>query len=324
MKKENEMTTSDTYIEIEDDNKELVEDFNRAFTTKVGTEYRRSLSHKFKDQYPYCLHQIYHPDTWFVDLVKFDDYWYVFFVEANTRYLIVVQGNSNFIIENAVEINANKRVPSNIFLEAFQQFQSMINKPIYKLIGDSEKAFWSQAMMDYYRKNNILTKIINVSQEGHIGMAILDRLVRTIRSAANNLYPQNEGKISPTEMIKVVVIYNTSAHSTFTRMKLGKLTPTDLHNSRDLENSFRQALVKDKERILAMKNFIIKPGTEIVVRDEMKMTQRGLKKTKTPMIIPGKWEVVAYIPNHGYTIKNNEGEILTNIQRRNLRPIHHY
>ena len=306
-------------IEIEDDDVDLATAFDKAYKTKAGVEYKVSESHKFKDQGKYCLHQVYHPGTWLMDLVKFGDYWYVFFVEANTRYLIVVQGNSDFLTPDANVININRRVPSDVFLEAFERFDSMNHhRRIFMVIGDSEKAFWSETMIQYYERNNIRTKRINVSQDGHIGMSLLDRLVRTMRVICDNLY-LSKVSVTPKEMIRAVVVYNNSAHHTFTKMGLTGRTPAELHKNGALEQAFRQALLEDNLKIRELKSYEIPPGTEVVVRDEMAKPRR-LKKTA--MVLNGKWYVEEYIPNEGYRIKNSEGEIIEKVCRRNLRPIY--
>ena len=259
---------------MEDDMDELATGFNNAFATKAGVNFRRSQTHKFTDQSKYCLHQIYHTGTWLVDLVKFGDYWYVFFVEANTRYLIVVQGNSDYLTPDANVVNIHRRVPTDVFLEAFERFDSMNHhRRIYMLIGDSEKAFWTPTMLTHYESNLIRTKRINVSHDGHIGMALLDRLVRTVRGICDNLYP-DKVSITPREMIKAVVVYNNTAHHTFEKMGLANRCPSDLHRTPELEAAFKRALLADNLRIIKQKDYVIKPGTEVVVRDEMAKPRR--------------------------------------------------
>ena len=79
-------------------------------------------------QQEYQLRQIFPPNTWLIDLVCFKDkqlqqkFWYVFFVEANTRYLIAIPANGNYIAESWQE--TTPRINEDLFLEHFQEFES--------------------------------------------------------------------------------------------------------------------------------------------------------------------------------------------------------
>ena len=309
------MTTS--YIQIEDDTQKLYDAFDKAYKTKIGEETRASKSHKFVSQHKFMRHQVFTPGSWLVDLVKFGDYWYVFFVEANTRYLIVIQGNSDFLTPTAVEVNTNKRVASDIFLEVFKRFEEMNGKPVTNLIGDSEKAFWSKRMMEYYKEKNIETEIINVSREGHIRMSILDRIVRTMRDICYNIgYEKN---VDPSKMIQAVVVYNDTTHKTFRKMLNKDLTPTQLHENGGYEKEFILALQLDNIRISSQKGFNIRVGTKVVVYDE----HAPLEKRKRSKVLEGDYVVERFNLDGTYTLKNKiDDSILLSVPRRNLRAIY--
>ena len=305
------------YILIEDDPPPLYNVFDKAYKTKIATEFRRSKSHKFVSQHKYMLHQIYPRGTWFVDLVKFGDYWYVFFVEANTRYLIVIQGNSDFLNTDSVLVNTNKRVPTDIFLEVFQRFEEMNEKKVLLLIGDSEKAFWSKSMREYYNKRNIGIKIINVNEDGHIGMAILDRLVRTIRDICYNMkFTQS---VTPKEIIEAVVVYNNTIHHTFKNIVGEDWTPLMVHENEEYEDKFIDGLFNDNIRISSQGAFLIRNGTKVVVFNEMETKKRKIRSK----ILDGEFVVEKHNNDGTYTIKNKEdNSIISNVPRRNLRPIY--
>ena len=304
-------------VVIEDEPKNtLIETFNEAFRSKVGTDTKPTITHKFIEQNRYMLHQIYPTGTWFIDLVKFGDYWYVFFVEACSRYLIVIQGNSNFLTNDAVEVNINQRVRSRTFLEAFHQFERINDKPVKLIIGDSERAFWSNIMMDYYKSRRIAIKKINISEEGHIGMSILDRLVRTIRDMCFKLkLPES---VEPKDMINVVITYNNTFHSTLTKYLEQRYSPLDVHNDIELQRKFRDLLSIANLHVRLLTEFELPIGIEVIVKKEK---SKKFEKIRTNTL-PGKWYVEDY-NSTGYTIKNNEtNEILTKVPRSRLRPIY--
>ena len=322
MKKEMSKNTSTTpktnqYIQIEDEPEPLYNLFDKAYKTKIGRAFRPSKSHKFVSQSKYMLHQIHPHGTWLVDLVKFGDYWYVFFVEANTRYLIVIQGNSDFLNSDSVLVNRNKRVPSDIFLEVFQRFEEMnAGHLISMLIGDSEKAFWSIRMRDYYKRHNIRICIINVSTSGHLGMSILDRLVKTIIDICHRM--KFSQSVTPKEMIDAVVVYNNTVHSTFSKLVGENWTPLMVHNNSEYEHEFTKALMRDNWRITAQPAFDIRIGTQVVVRDE-NPHQRKIRSR----VVEGDCIVASVNMDGTYNLKNRDDDsTLSNVPRRNLRPIY--
>ena len=314
------------YTIIKDPNEKTLETiFNNAFKSKVGKDVKEveadERTHRFpKNQNHLHLHQIFHPNTWLIDLVKFDDFWYVFFVEANTRYLIVVQGNSDFLTNDATstEVQPKKRVKTDIFMDVFKRFQEINgSKPIYKIIGDSERAFWSKSMMTYYKENNILIEKINVSKEGHVRLGILDRLVRTIRQMCYNA--ELSELVIPTEMIKIVLTYNNTQHSVFYKYAKIKATPLEVHNNPDLEKRFIQGLISQNEKTAQQDTFYLDTGTPVIVKAP---TPEIFSKNKQPSM-KGIYYVEKRYDDGKYVVKNKRsGKVIENVPRRNLVPHH--
>ena len=303
-------------VQIEEPRNTLTEAIQGAFKTKEGTETKKSDSHRWYDQSKYTLHQIYGTYTWFVDLVKFGDYWYVFFVEANSRYLIVIQGNSNFITEDSVQIQLKQRVSSQTFREVFIQFMKMCDNKINLLIGDSEKAFWSNDMMKYYEDLNIKTKIMNVSSEGHIGMSILDRLVRTMRDICYRLkLPES---VMPKDMIYATIAYNNTIHGAFHKYLGLDVTPSQVHENMEIQDMFVEELRNLNIQTACSTGYNIWVDTEVVVKKEKLKKFEKIREN----IMPGIWVVEAKT-TRGYTVKNkSSGEVLENVPRSRLRPIY--
>ena len=294
--------------------------FNEAFKSKAGKEEKPTVTHKWKQQRKFTLHQSYDANTWIIDLVNFDKFWYVFFVEATSRYLIVVQGNSNFITNESVEINLNQRVRTQEYLEAFNEFVR-INDGVYPslLIGDSEKVFWSNEAKELYTENHIKTKIINTKTEGHNGLSILDRLCRTIKDMAYKL----NYKGTPDEIIYLVATYNNTFHSTFLKYLRRKITPYEMHENIKLQNEFNEAIAEENLKTRAFtRGYLIKPGTEVVV---LRNIFNKFEKIRS-RVLDGKWYVVSYSPKNFYTIRCDtpgvDSQEISGVPRSRLRPIY--
>lgn len=293
----------------------LIETYENAFKTKTGTENKVSKTHKWKKQDKYQLHQIYPLGTWFVDLVNFGEFWFIFFVEASSRYLIILNGNlEEMENDDFVEVNSG-RVKSDKFLKQFKEFQKINKSKITLLIGDSEKAFWSQQMQNYYKKNKISTRKINTTTQGHLGMSILDRLVKTIRDMLHKL---KETDPTPDDLLNVVITYNTTYHTTLSNLLQDRITPKEVHEDENLQREINKAISWENFQIRTQQNFILKPGVEVVVK--RKVLNKN-EKIRT-QIEEGTWIVEKYTPAGRYTVKEiNSNKILEEVPRSHLRPI---
>ena len=316
--------TSNRPIRIEDtesSRRPLEHDYKTSFKSKVAYDTKQSLSTEIRSpQREYQLHQVFPENTWLIDLVRFtDDCWYVFFVEANTRYLIPVEGNGEAITEDAWE-PFTARVPSEYFMKAFKTFlqvnvlpkternirNNMQPKNVSLIIGDSEKAFWTPMMTRFYKRLHIKTEKVNTAKEGHTRMSILDRLVRTIRDM---FYTLNYKTYHPNDMIRIATIYNNTKHSTL------QYTPKQVHENAQLERSIMRKLKAENWIISHRHGFSLNDGVEVSVR---KLYKPFEKKRST--VERGTYTIQSKNRDGSYTVKNPEGKTLTKY-RRDLKPI---
>ena len=193
---------------------------------------RRTTIGKQRETYNY---EVFKPNTWIVDLVQFKAsrdvvIWYVFLVHANSRYLIIREGFPPY--PDAIELpeNPKSRVKSDRFMPIIDSLMNVLK--IRYLIGDSEKAFWSRQMMKYYETHNVQPYPVNVKQVGHLQLAILDRLVRTIRDMGFNA---GITTYTPNILKQLAVIYNNQHHSTLSRLLKTPTSPADVFHNKALE-----------------------------------------------------------------------------------------
>ena len=229
----------------------------------------------FKDpQHEYQLRQVFAPKTWIMDLVCFSDdsihqnFWYVFFVEANTRYLVVIPVHSNVWLqkhkEKAPKLNAEQ------FLNLFQKFEAKIGEgKIYKIIGDFQRQFWSGPNQQYYASKDINVETINTVVEGHTRLAILDRIVRTIKGYIKNHNArrrQSEEPLHPTPYVlnQLVTRYNNRRNSRL------RYTPKQLHENPNVEQIW---LLRHQARNFYKKRnpgYVLPTGANVQVRVKTK------------------------------------------------------
>ena len=306
---------------LDEETRPIGHDFSIAFDTKEGSERKTNYQSRAitTSQSKYMEHQIFPLNTWMMDLVRFDNgVWFCWFIEANTRYLIAIEGNGTTITQDAWE-TFSARVPTDYFLEAFKAFQqlntvptsnrntrTMRGKPISLIIGDSEKAFWSARMIEHYVREGIEYQRVNTQQEGHIRLAILDRSVRTIRDI---LYRLNIQNITPDSVYRAVAIYNNTVHRTI------GYTPKQVHCNPALEMRVIQNLKADNWTTTHRKDYDIPSGHEVSVRK-----QYGLFEKRRSTVRRGKHTVSGRNKRGQYTIKDSEGQTFISY-RRDLKPL---
>ncbi len=167
-------------------------------------------------------------------------------------------------------------------------------RPVKNLIGDSEKVFWSQGMLELYRRNNIQWRIVNSKRDGHRQMTILDRVVRTIRDMNFKVH-YNETtnvddapfSISPREMNRLAEVYNHTWHRTLSEAIGERITPYDVHYNEALERKIiRNARVANYVNQM-QPGYILEVGQKVLVKNDNPET---FQKRRTPYI-PGIWEI---------------------------------
>lgn len=260
--------------------------------------------------------------TWIMDLVKFGPLWYVFFVEGNSRFLIAIVGNAQTAED--IAYTTSVRVYGKTFVEVFKQFLERERsvpfrnsaglmttaeaRPVKRLIGDSERAFWTPFMLDLYRQNGIKWNIINVKQEGHRQIAILDRTVRTIRDmhyrthydSKTNRYTGSE-EVLPEEMNRLVTTYNHTWHRGLSDEIGTKISPHDVHYNERLERKMIASARVENYLRTKQPGFLLDIGQKVLVKND----DADSFEKKRSLYIDGIWTVVAQ-SNHVYAVQNGE------------------
>ena len=300
---------------IDDPTNDIDTDFVNAFKSKAGRSEKpisddrdRRFNKPLKQ---YMLHQIHEHNTWIIDEVQFKEFLYVFFVEANTRYLIIVQGSSDTITANAYEQDGSeKQISGQSFFEAFNQFVKVNRKLPTHIILDSALAHDYKPFRARCVQGNVVVEKV-LAKDNHYSLSILDRCVNTIRGMCEKLGFTG----TPPEMIRVASIYNNTQHTTLSKAIGKPTTPSDLHNNEELEKRFLLALRKQNFITQHKKGFTIDVGSKVVVRAPA-LANPFEKRHKT--VLAGTWFVVDCAGNR-YVVENTETKERRNVMRRDLR-----
>ena len=311
-------SSSSVNIIFDEPEKTYKEDRYDAFHSKVGAEDKEDDAPGYRFTKPLqkvMLHQSnWKHGTWIVDEVHFGVFTYVFFVEANTRYLVAVQFNTNTDDSAAPSLYAPTN-PQNTdnFISAFNQFCNIIGgkQNCSHIVFDSAKIHLSRATQHRLMEPPLTETTSIVAADNHTPMAILDRLVRTIRDMTDKLgYGEN---VSPPQMVRAVVIYNTSKHRRLSEV-LGKpTTPKEVHENELLEKRFIQGLRKENYVTASRNGFLIPIGAKVVIR-----LPSGVLQKRRSSVRDGNW-VVTQRRGIRYTVRNEDNDEMLTVPRRDLR-----
>ena len=207
-------------------------------------------------------------------------------------------------------IQTTGRLKTDLFKSVFQEFlQTCVKKPAL-IIADSEKAFWSKkVMIPFYREHDIAIERVNVAREGHIRMAVLDRVIRTFRDMLDNLKIDEEEYTIPLFQA-VIRVYNNTKHS-----DLMGHTPREVYLDEMLERRIVRGRRTENWLKANREGFLIPEGAKVLVRRSF----NKFEKRRGVTVLPGEYEVVRRISGSVYEIRNTEtGETMT-VPRRDIK-----
>lgn len=190
-------------------------------------------------------HHISAPGTYIVDIMFSNPYTYLIMTNANTRFTRAEQLGTE-----------NPREAQN-YLAAL----SKMGNP-KTLVGDSEKAFSSKSARDYYQGLSIKFRPV-VSKDNHKQLAIIDRVIRTLRDMVYKINPKTP--IFPRLMSHILEQYNQVPHNTLTKILGFPCSPKMAEEDPEVEREIINRLRTLNRRIMSQPFYFLKPGTEVKI-----------------------------------------------------------
>ena len=297
--------------------KETVSDFGNGFKRKRGMEEIKNNEIKnhfnLKDNKKYHLHRVGVPGTWIIDLMIAKPLTYLVAIEVNTRYCCAEVLNT--MLNDKGEFAKGDVKKTTSYLRALNRIKNKTHGLKY-LIGDGERAFNSKLANEYYKDMDMkfygverqyenylpefMPKVKKKSSPYHTSLALIDRVIKTIRDMAYNM---KIGVITPRVMNEILNQYNNTYHSTLTKYAGFKVTPKMVHEDKDLELMIYNKIRASNYNIIHSSGFLLKPGVKVKVYNDKK----GLEKRRS-VIRPGVHTVVKFA-NGKYSIKDEKGKI---------------
>ena len=302
--------------------KEEIRELKNGFKTKQGMDDIKNLGDKnsfdLKANRKYQLHRVAASDTWLIDLMFAKPLAYLIAIEVNTRFVCAEVLNEK--VKDKEEFARGDVKKTTSYLRALQRMINSGLKMKY-LIGDGEGAFSSKLAIEYYndlgikfypverQKENYLPDFMeklmsrkekNKTSPYHTSLALIDRVIRTIRDMAYNM---KLGTITPGVMKEILKQYNNSYHSGLSKYAGFKVSPKMIHDDKELERYIVERIKGENFNIVNSYGFNIKKGTEVKVYNDKKELQK-----RRSVVRPGRYKVVNF-ENGKYVIMDEAGKI---------------
>ena len=264
-----------------------------------------------KEQKKLMRHHVYPRYTFVFDYFFPGRFMYLLAINVNTR-------KAFFAIPDEIQKRGNVWYtpdnPKPSTVSAINSLKHLMSlTPVKGLIMDNEPAWQndfhafcnSQGIQWRHEHKNKIGDVIQTNEESrgnHSTTAIIDRLIRTLRTMNYNL--GNRLDIDPGTLQQLIDEYNNSPHSTLTRLLKRPTTPNEVNASVYLENRVVTELMK--ENLLTE----MQDGYEVNGRVRVFNDASSFDKLK-PKLLPGKWDVVGK-KDGLIRLKQGENEILVN------------
>jgi hypothetical protein len=252
-------------------------------------------------------------NTYMIDYVFFGEFYYMLAINVNTRKAYAIQGLGTYNKETATqaELRSTNKVKSNKY-QSIAELNELLKKchQISHLIFDGEsswnsadfKYYLKQHNIDYYveTKNKITNpnpnaKAENVDKTIHTTLSTLNRVCRTIRTMLYNMrIPQSQ--CSPNVMKYIIDEYNSSPHSTLSKIFHRKVCPNDIDYF--METVIINYMIEYNQNILNNSDYDIEVGSLVKVYNNGDI----FEKVK-PKVLAGNWIVKEY-KGSNYVLEN--------------------
>jgi hypothetical protein len=283
----------------------------------------------------YCLKAVYPAGTWFMDIIIFHAYYYLLLVEATSRMAFARLLNSRSAGE--VIDPQTGTINTHAFIKCFSEILnkfSQVKDNIKILQTDNEKCFMSLEAQKFYKDTfgragvwravdmrkpteypNFMTIEHNASKKNpnHSSLAIIDRVVRTIRDMAFNI---RAGNITPQVITKLLNSYNNAPHRTLSKIMGFNISPIDVFLDKDLAQEIRRKMTARNQNIYSSKGFLLPTGTRVLIYNEKPPVMK-----RRAVVKPNVYIVMSYNGAYYKLQREDMAPVICYEPRWRLKPI---
>jgi hypothetical protein len=262
-----------------------------------------------KDNRRYQLHHVHPLNTWMMDLMFAEKLTYLLLVHANSRYLFVQPTNTVLAdVDGNITFGRGDTKSANAIVAALDEILKRMppeKRPVslggkvlkLHLRGDGETGFASGIAQQFYSKSGIefvaarrvpadtVAGFSSKSALNHTSLAVLDRVVRSIRDIAFR------GKIllTPQGIARVAEFYNAAPNNNLSKIAGFDVSPKLAFSDEQLELAIARQIQIANTNIMAQYGFMLPIGSKVVLYN----SADGLAKRRA-QVRPRIYEVVGH------------------------------
>ena len=216
------------------------------------------------------LHHVASPGTYQMDLMfdgkKETFQCYLMAINVNTRKLYAVNTQIKKTPRNVRDFVAigYEWKSTEALIQALGKIITQIQqdgKTLRQIIMDGEKGMYSKKMHEFLEARGI--KIRRVDLEVHTSLALIDRVIRTIRDINYKEMRGESRVITPDVMKRLLWIYNNKPHKTLSKFFKEKTTPNQLDANFEMELKWIRHVHNENFKVMYQPDFQMKKDTEV-------------------------------------------------------------
>ena len=267
-----------------------------------------------KKQKKFMKHHIASRYTYVMDYFYAGRFAYMLAINVNTRKAFYVVPKE--FRTKSQHIGAPKVFQATAKSAVDSLIKLMQQTPVKYLIMDNEAAWTSNLFKNTMEKLGIKYRFVekyavnnyvestDTKRLNHSVTSLVDRLIRTLRLM--NFHLGNDTEIQPSVMEFLINEYNSSPHSTLSKILKKQISPNEVHESKELEEALVKELYIQNMEVEQTPGYKLRPGTYVRVYNEASK----FDKIK-PKFLNGFWEVIESSGSK-VKLKQNDREIVVN------------
>ena len=167
---------------------------------------------------------------------------------------------------------------------------------------DGESAIYSKVMQAFLKQNNITIR--KIYKDNHTSLALIDRLMRTIRDMHYNRSKGKFMKITPEDLQDILYVYNNSNHIGLSKIIGFDVTPEQVNNDPDLETEYIKRVRQMNFNVQSQSTFTIPEGSIVHIYND----KNPLAKRRA-LLSPIPYEVIGR-ENGLVVLRDGEGNVI--------------
>ena len=262
---------------------------------KINYEVPKNDLKFLKNNKRHMMHHVGVPGTYQMDIFFSGGIGYLIMINENSRKVYAVMTNRELFTRSPDETGSSEN-PATYRLSKEAKTVKLLKSALIKLLSqaevkhivmDGEAAFYSHEMQNFLKDAGITIR--KIYKDNHTSLALIDRVIRTIRDMH---YNRNKGKfkiINEQDMEEILQIYNNAIHLGLSKIIGFDVSPEDVANDKDLETEYIKRVEQMNFNVQSQHDFKLSDGEIVYIyNDKNPLTKRRATLNPEPYEVIGR------------------------------------